>query len=135
MDRADAFCKVKATKFDLIGTTSAVFNLNELSEVIWVEADKRYINSEWELKHVHYFLDAATDLIEYMSDVDNNSPWFAFPIDKLKTESGFHMYKLQYQNMYTHEIQYLYVGYTIQDDSPDTSNYVYMNSVRREENS
>lgn len=135
MDKADAFCRVRATAFQLVGTTSAIFSIGELSDTIWVEADNKYINSEWNLIHVFPFRDEQTDLREKMQLVDNNSPWFEFPTEELNLEIGFHMYKLIYENTYTHQLQDLYFGYTIQNSNPDTSNYIYMDAVRHEEDS
>ena len=135
MHKRDAFCKVKATEFNVVESVSPMFNVAQLQETLWVEADRKYIDSEYNLVHVFPFSDTSTDLFDHMRSVDNNSPWFEFPKEVLDTSIGHHVYELVYENMYTHEIQNLYFAYTIQDDHPETKNYIYMEAVRHEEDS
>lgn len=124
-----------AVTHDKMSYVSELFSRQQVEPYLYVKIPP-YIAREYELTQVDEIKDRAYPLESKDSDEtplwehDSRRMWYKFRSDILDMETGYHNYRLTFQNRITGDTCLLYIAYTIQNNNPDKP-YIYMDEARK----
>lgn len=107
---------------------SKIVNTHQIDYYMWIELP-HCISTYWNLDDItECSATSSKDPIVFAGKVirEPNRPWLRVETSLLNMSAGLHMYKFSFIDEITKDTTSLYIAYHIQDDSPDTSSYVYM---------
>lgn len=115
---------LEAVPYAMLGCVSKQFNVDQFDKVLWVRLCDA-VTSEFDLLSIK---DINSGNIVDSSNYDYKvgSYWLGIEPAVLDLSIGYHEYELLLENRYTNMVLPIYFGYRIQNDDPDTSNYIYM---------
>lgn len=118
---------LEAVPYAMLGCVSKQFNISQFDKVLWVRLCDA-VTSEFDLVSIKHIISGSTvDTSKY--DYKVGSHWLGIDPTALDLAIGYHEYELLLENRYTNVVLPVYFGYRIQNDDPDTSNYIYMKRV------
>lgn len=118
---------LEAVPYAMLGCVSKQFNVSQFDKVLWVRLCDA-VTSEFDLVSIKHVI-SGNILDKSKYDYKVGSHWLGIVPTELDLEIGYHEYELLLENRYTNVILPVYFGYRIQNDDPDTSNYIYMKRV------
>lgn len=118
---------LEAVPYAMLGCVSKQFNIHQFDKVLWVRLCDA-VTSEFNLLSIKCIV-SGTLVDESKYDYKVGSHWLGIEPSALDLAIGYHEYELLLENRYTNVVLPIYFGYRIQNDDPDTSNYIYMKRV------
>lgn len=108
-----------------VASFSKVFSLPEVEYFLYVRIPAE-ITKTYELYQVSEIRDEAEVLCDKnLWEHDPSRIWYRFHSEKLNLNTGYHMYRLSFVNVFHNETCTLYISYVIQNNKPEKP-YNYM---------
>lgn len=129
MSHRNAVPYLEAVPYAMLGCVSKQFNVRQFDKVLWVRLCDE-VTDEFDMLSIKNMASSKILILDASRyDYKIGSHWFGIVPTELDLSIGYHEYELVFKNRYTDVILPIYFGYRIQDDNPDTSDYIYMKRV------